>query len=846
MPNEELQHYGVKRRSGRYPYGSGKDPQRSQDILSKVDKMKAQGMSEPERAKALGMSVNKLRSEISWANESRKQSIFDEVQSRVKRGESNSEIARQMGLAESTVRNYKKHSTVESNKQTQLDSLADELKKNVDNLEYVDIGAGVNQQLGVSSTKLKAAVEKLKEEGYYEHQIYVKQIAGGKGDQWTTINVLTKEPDKNVVSRNKAKIQTPDSQTDDGGFTFHDIGLKPIKNVDWDRVGIVYGDKGGEDRDGLMLLRKGTKDLDLGEAKYAQVRIGVGGTHYLKGMAMYADESMPKGKDILFYTNKKSGTPKEDVLKPLKDNPDNPFGATIKKGGQRGALNIVNEEGDWHTWSSSLSSQFLSKQPLSLVKERINTTIGRKRSGLDEILALNNPVVKKHLLDAYADELDSAAVNLKAAGLPKTKSHVILPYPNMKANEVYAPNYKDGERVVLVRYPHGGTFELPELTVNNKGPARKTLGQATDAIGIHPSVARKLSGADFDGDTVTVIPNNKGKIKTSRSLKELENFDPNMYKVDHATITPRYKQTQMGIVSNLITDMTIKGASPSELARAVKHSMVVIDAEKHKLDYKRSARANSISALQRKYQTHISKIDGKKHTGASTIISRSKQEVDVYNPKTKKTEKKKLITMLDDANKLSSGTKVEKEYAAYANTVKKMAQTARNESAKIKSPSRNPEAAKLYSKQVKSLDAKLSISLSNAPRERKAQILANEYYRKNVNQDMDKDQKKKLRGQALAYARDKANAKRTLVDITPKEWEAIQAGAISKTKLEQILRNTDMDKVKKLATPKAKPKLTPSKQSRASTLLKRGYTYAEVADSLGISVSTLRNAMTPD
>ena len=68
---------------------------------------------------------------------------------------------------------------------------------------------------------------------------------------------------------------------------------------------------------------------------------------------------------------------------------------------------------------------------------------------------------------------------------------------------------ENGERVVLIRHPHGGTFEIPELTVNNKNPdARKIVGtiKSQDAIGIHHKVAEHLSGADFDGDTVLVIP----------------------------------------------------------------------------------------------------------------------------------------------------------------------------------------------------------------------------------------------------------------------------------------------------------------------------------------------------
>ena len=41
-------------------------------------------------------------------------------------------------------------------------------------------------------------------------------------------------------------------------------------------------------------------------------------------------------------------------------------------------------------------------------------------------------------------------------------------YGHVASNEIYAPNYRDGENVVLIRYPHGGIFEIPELIVNNK------------------------------------------------------------------------------------------------------------------------------------------------------------------------------------------------------------------------------------------------------------------------------------------------------------------------------------------------------------------------------------------
>lgn len=62
--------------------------------------------------------------------------------------------------------------------------------------------------------------------------------------------------------------------------------------------------------DGVIQIRRGCEDLNLGRAMYAQVRIGVNGTHYAKGMCVYGDDSIfPPGCDILINSNKKKGTP---------------------------------------------------------------------------------------------------------------------------------------------------------------------------------------------------------------------------------------------------------------------------------------------------------------------------------------------------------------------------------------------------------------------------------------------------------------------------------------------------------------------------------------------------------
>ena len=220
--------------------------------------------------------------------------------------------------------------------------------------------------------------------------------------------------------------------SEDGGRSF--LGLEPIRSVDGKRVHVRYADDGGADKDGIIELRRGVDDISLGNAKYAQVRIGVDNTHYLKGMAMYSDD-LPKGVDILFNTNKHSDVPKLEVLKPIKDDPDNPFGSTVKQKHytdadgkkQLSALNIVYEEGDWGKWSKTLSSQVLSKQSTDLAKKQLELAYIAKKEEFDEIMTLTNPTVKKvsiiriNNLTGFAADCDSAAVHLKSSRITKAE-----------------------------------------------------------------------------------------------------------------------------------------------------------------------------------------------------------------------------------------------------------------------------------------------------------------------------------------------------------------------------------------------------------------------------------------
>lgn len=897
MNDDELMHYGTPRHSGRYPWGSGENPyQSSTGFYGMAKQLKSDGMSDKEIAESFGMSTREYKSAYSNAkNEVRAANRAEALRLKDK-GYSNTAIGKRMGVNESTVRSWMDEDIAERSSISK--NTAKALKSAVDDKKYIDIGGGVENQMGISRTALDNAVKMLKDEGYTVHYIQTEQLGTGHK---TSIKVLA-PPDTTYseVWNHKADIEFPGFHSEDKGRTIDKIG-KPV-SISSKRIKINYAEEGGKDKDGVIELRRGVDDISLGKAKYAQVRIAVDGTHYLKGMAMYRDD-MPDGVDIIFNTNKAKGTPMlgekdNSVLKPMKKDQDNPFGATIKgerelilaqryytdKNGKRqqSALNIVNEEGDWNTWRKSLSSQMLSKQSPMLAKKQLKLAYDLKQDEFDSIMKLENPVIRQQLLDKFADGCDSAAVHLKAAGLPRQASKVILPFPSMKENEVYAPSFRDGEEVVLIRYPHGGTFEIPRLKVNNKVPdAKKTLHNAQDAIGINAKVAERLSGADFDGDTVLVIPTSTAKIKTSKPLDGLKDFDPQRdYKaypgMPEVKGSGFNKQQQMGNVSNLITDMTIKGATPDELARAVRHSMVIIDAEKHNLNYKQSAIDNNIAELKKKYQ-------GGSNRGASTIISRASATAyvpvrkEITNTKymtddekkryskgekiyretgetyiskktgkeVKRISKSTKMAETSDANTLSSGYLIETVYSEHANKLKALANKARAESRSTEYIPYSKEAHVKYKDQVDSLNSKLNIALKNRPLERKAQLIANAKV-KNVyaaNPDMDSDDLKKLKGRCLTEARLQTGASKQQIKIEPKEWEAIQAGAISTNKLKSIVQNSDLDVLKQLAMPREMRGVTPAQESRIKVLESRGYTLAEIADAVGVSTGTITNVL---
>ena len=947
--NDILMHYGVGHlnggHSGRYPWGSGDQPyQRSNEFAAMYNKLKAQGMSDEDIRKGMNMSTTEFRKKMNISNELQKINDISRAQHLRDEGYGPTEIARLMSvdgrtLNESTIRGWLKESAIQSAAKTT--ATAKNLKEAVDNKGVIDIGKGIELELGVSKTRLGNAAYMLKDEGYNIYDIPVKQLGTG---HYTTVQVLASPGiTKEDILKDKSLIKYGTDYENDISKE-SSLGMRKPVSLDSNRIYIRYDEDGGSTKDGVIELRKGVDDISLGNSTYAQVRVAVDDKYFLKGMAVYSND-IPKGYDVLVNSNKPKGTPPEKVFKEMKTkvNPvtgekeidwDNPFGALVKqskvddasgllKGGQyeyigkdgKKHLSVINklkEEGDWNNFSKTLSSQFLSKQPLQLINKQLDLSMKDKLSEFEAIQQIKQPELKKKLLISFAEECDKAAVDLKAAPVPGQSSKVILPSNDISDKEVYAPTYSTGQKVCLVRYPHEGTFQIAELTVNNNNKKVRELfgNDIRDAIVINIKSAQKLSGADFDGDYVTVLPiNSRVRVQSKDILPGLKDFDTkkaygpkdNDIYIDskgetayrYPTMKKASVQRQMGTISNLITDMTLQGAGSDELTRAVRHAMVVIDSEKHKLNYKQSYKDNNIAELKAIYQPKNEKGQG----GAATLFSRKKRDVvvperkdlnpedkrsinpltgekqyentgrkyyhyfkdkngeQIYNadgtPKRELREATQKITEMaatKDAFTLVSNSNNPKEivYATYANKLKALGNTARKEYLSVKSTVTSESAKKTYAQEIATLNSKIRTAELNHPKERQATIVANSVVDakiKEYNLDYKNDKKEinKLQQSALAAARVRygASKKDTFIEITDREWEAIQNGAVNSTTIKKVLDNSDEKKLKERAMPRTSLSVSPAKVSQIQSMQAAGYTIKEISESLGYSVSTI-------
>lgn len=956
--DEVLAHYGVGHldggNSGRYPYGSGENPNQHEiGISKKISAARKAGMPEKEIARSLNFlnykgepSIKDMRIAVTIEANNRKKKFLAEVPAMAAKGMSKKEIAEATGLSLSSVNNY-----LNPDRKIKIDKaarVAEMLKEELKSKRYLDVGAGTEYDAvadegvaGVSRTMMDTAVGILKAEGYEYHKVKVPQL-GNPGKE-TTMVVLGEPGTKWAEVQNHPEliktIQSYYRETDEGP-----MNIRPIECIDSSRIKIHYGDEKdadgftGSDRDGIIQLRRGVEDLSLGGSMYSQVRIGVDGSHYLKGMAIYSD-NIPDGYDVIYNTNKKTGTDKYDVFKELNtkkdengnrviDN-DNPFSAKVKEfnaGGQSycldqngnptnklRAINKVNDQGDWDEWSKTISAQVLSKQSPSLIHERLGVTYAEKLKEYDEILNLTNPTLKKKMLESFADDCDSAAAHLKAKGFDNQQTKVLIAIPSLKEDEVYAPTYEPGEVLQLIRFPHAHISEIPVVRVNNKNPeALSVMKNAPDAIGLNPKTFQQLSGADADGDTVVCIPRNSVHLQTRPQFEELRDFDSKDYKIpkdeihysvdqngekikdDTRLMNPGCKQTEMGKITNLISDMqTLGGYKDEEIIKAMKHSMVVIDAVKHDLDYKQSEVNNDILALKEKYQNGH---------GAATFITRAGKEVRVpkrklvsvpdpndINPKTGKpktyygidpvtgekayaesgetymkysptkndpnrqveTKRMEEVPMAllpeykDSRDLMSSRTNpspVEVEYANYSNQMKALANQARLSMIHTKENKKNPEAAEKYAEEVADLRAAVAMAEKKQPRERQAQIAAGVIYKQRMEDNPewkgDKERMKKEKGKALAAARKRMGVEKYSINITDKQWEAIQAGAVSATTMKKVFDNADQDMLKQRATPRAKKVISPATIAAIKSA-PDGKSLQEIAQLYDVSPSTV-------
>ena len=411
-----------------------------------------------------------------------------------------------------------------------------------------------------------------------------------------------------------------------------------------------------------------------------------------------------------------------------------------------------------------------------------------------------------------------------------------------------------------------------------------------------------------------------------------------IYRLPDDAPTPKksYMYQKMGETTNLIMDMTLAGAPMEQVIKVVKHSMVVIDANKHRLDWKQSEKDNDIIAIKKEWQGTASNGAPK---GASTIITKAKSEahpnkrreitrvsdmtpeekqifesgrkvyrsidkelankiktlspeeytpliskklgisesnvknyigdrVRIKNPDKMTPEEKKIFEsgrkvyrqvtpkprqekvpkmyLADDAMELVKNPLDAKEvaYANYANALKDMANAARKESRSIKPNKVDPVAKGVYKEEVDTLLANLRIAKSNAPKERKAQRLANkivnEKIKSNPALEDDSEHLTREKGRALISARAAVGAHKDPIYITDKQWKAIQANALSTNVVTEIFMNSDTDRFRELATPRTQKSLNTSQIALLKAMFNTGmYTNKEIADKFGVSTSML-------
>ena len=269
-----LMHYGMPRRSGRYPYGSGENPyQHSGDFLSRVQELKKSGMSETDIAKNMGLTTTQLRTQMSLAKDERRALQVATAKGLREKGYSLNEIADKMGFAnDSSVRSLLNETS--ENRMNQAKATADVLRKLIEEKGMIDVGTGVERELGVSKEKLNQALYMLELEGYPIYGGGVPQVTN-PGKQ-TNIKVICPPGTEHKDIYDFENVHSVrDYISYDNGESFRKSFEYPA-SMDSKRLQIRYADQGGVDKDGVIELRRGVKDLSLGDSHYRSEERRVG------------------------------------------------------------------------------------------------------------------------------------------------------------------------------------------------------------------------------------------------------------------------------------------------------------------------------------------------------------------------------------------------------------------------------------------------------------------------------------------------------------------------------------------------------------------------------------------
>ena len=280
---KSLTHYGMPRRSGRYPWGSGEDPyQHSIDFLGRVEEMRKNKFTYTDKdgktwtgdnaiAKSMGLTSSEFRIELSLCNSERRMKQVARAQSLRDDGLGYTEIGRLMGVRESTVRSWLEEKAAAKMVEARL--TADFIQDQVDKYGMVDVGKGAAAELRISNERMKEALYILENNGYPVYGGGIPNVTnpGKQLNQTVVCKPGTKANE--IYDFSKVHALNEDRYiTRDGGETFVKKFQYPA-SMDSKRMMIRYNEEGGLEKDGIVEIRRNVPDLSLGESRYAQVRI---------------------------------------------------------------------------------------------------------------------------------------------------------------------------------------------------------------------------------------------------------------------------------------------------------------------------------------------------------------------------------------------------------------------------------------------------------------------------------------------------------------------------------------------------------------------------------------------